>query len=107
MNDLVQRLATGDHPVEISIRPDRTPQALKECLERGYVHIKFTDTRGGTELGVRLDRAASELNGDFDRGNGHLKLVGNLVLNYEPVQCVADIDLATLTGTGHLKPTPS
>jgi hypothetical protein len=39
---------------------------------------------------------------DFENGIGIVRLVGNLVLNYEKVQLVADIDLATLKGTGHL-----
>jgi hypothetical protein len=27
---------------------------------------------------------------------------GTVILNYDPVRCIADIDLATLNGTGHL-----
>jgi hypothetical protein len=29
-------------------------------------------------------------------------LEGSLVVNYDPVRCIADIDLATLEGTGRL-----
>jgi hypothetical protein len=104
MDELVQRLSQGEHPVEITIRPERTPKLLKECLDRGYVHVKFTNTRGGTELGVRLDRAASDLGADLDTGAGRLKLVGDLTLNYVKVRCVADVDVATYEGQGHLVP---
>src|SRR5215467_14129912 len=40
---LVERLATGTHPVEISLRPDKELSRFKQCLDRGYVHVKFTD----------------------------------------------------------------
>jgi|SRR5579864_1063049 len=104
MNELVERLATGDHPVAVTIRPEPTLKALKECIDRGYVHVKFTGTRGGTELGVRLDRSLSELGaGDFDTGSGTIEIVGNLTLNYEKVRCRAQIDLHTFTGRGHLE----
>jgi uncharacterized protein YbdZ (MbtH family) len=101
---LVRRLAVGDHPVEASLPPDKRVQALKECIDRGYVHIKFTATRGGTNLGVRLDRDAVDLSrADFDNQTGTVHLVGNLTLDYVPVRCIADIALETLTGQGHLE----
>ena len=104
MNDLVTRLAKGDHPVIISIRPEATLTALRECIDRGYVHVKFTDTRGGTEIGVRLDRGRSELKGsDFNSGSGTIHVVGNLTLDGEKVRCWAKIDLQTLAGLGHLE----
>ncbi len=105
MNELVQRLSQGNHPVEASLRPEKTVAALKESIDRGYVHIKFTNTKGGTELGVKLDPEASNLNeADFEHQAGKVHLVGNLTLNYEKVRAVADIDLQTLAGSGHLEP---
>jgi uncharacterized protein YbdZ (MbtH family) len=103
-DDLVQRLAAGSHPIEVTLRPDRTAAALKECIERGYVHIKFTDTDGGTELGVRLDPAASDLaHADFAAPRGSVRLVGSLTLNFEKVRCVAEVDLSSLNGQGRLE----
>ena len=102
-DDLVKYLSQGNHPVEAAVRPEKTAAALKECIERGYVHIKFTDTRGGTELGMRLDREATELAGaNFDNGEGTAHLVGTLTLNDVNVRAIADIDLKTLSGQGHL-----
>lgn len=105
MDDLVSRLSQGDHPVEVTIRPEKTASALKKRIdEHKFVHIKFTDTQGGTELGVTLDSDESSWTaGDFAGAVGHIKLVGRLKLNYVPVKCVADIDLSTLTGIGHLE----
>lgn len=104
MNDLVQRLSTGTHPVEVSLRPEKSLKGFKECLDRGFVHIKFTNTRGGTELGVRLDRNLSnQTTADLEKGSGTVKLVGPLTLNYVKVRCIADVDVATLSGTGKLE----
>ena len=101
---LVDRLSRGDHPVEASVRPDRTVSLFKEAIDRGYVHIRFTDTQGKTELGVRLDRDQCDFsNSDFERGAGTAHIVGGLTLDYVKVRCIADIDLETLTGTGHLE----
>ncbi|MCI0338089.1 MAG: MbtH domain protein [Acidobacteria bacterium] len=105
MDELVKRLSEGDHSVEASLRPEKTIEALKESVDRGYVHIRFTDTQGGTELGVRLDREASNLShADFENQNGNVCLVGDLILNYVKVRCVAEVDLKTLAGKGHLEP---
>jgi len=105
MNELVQRLSAGSHAVEVSLRPDRTIAALKEQLELGCVQIKFTGTRGGTELGVELDPGACDLSQiNCDRQTGQIHLVGSLTLNYIKVRCIADINLQTLAGTGHLEP---
>ena len=103
-NELVQRLSEGEHPVEISLRPEKNLRAFQECVERGYVHVKFTDTRGGTELGVAVDVERSGWQGeDFKRGSGSVRIVGNLTLNYEKVRCVAEIQLPALSGVGHLE----
>jgi hypothetical protein len=103
MSDLVQFLCKGDHPVEVKSR-EKTRDALKERIAIGHVQVKFTDTRGGTEIGVPIDRNRSDLRGiESDNGSAEIKLVGDLTLDYVPVTCVARIDLATLEGEGHLE----
>ena len=100
---LVTRLSQGEHPVEISLRPERTGPALREAVDRGYVFVKFTQTRGGTELGIRLDPAETDVSGaDFEAPGGRIRLVGDLTLDFEPARCIADIDLATMAGQGRL-----
>jgi hypothetical protein len=104
VNDLVQRL-TKEQEVEASLRPEPTLQYFKAAVDRGYVHVKFTQTRGGTELGVRLDPERSDLkNADWENGTGSVTVVGELTLDYVKVRCHATIDLATLKGTGYLVP---
>jgi hypothetical protein len=105
MNELVQRLSQGNHPVEASLRPEKTLAAFKQSIDRGYVHIKFTNTKGGTELGVKLDLQDSILNqADFEHQIGNVHLVGSLTLNYIKVRAIADINLETLSGSGYLEP---
>jgi len=101
---LVDRLSEGDHPVEIRLRPENTAEAVKRCLNRGYIHVRFSETKGGTELGLRLNADHSDWRGgDFEAATGRIHLVGDLTLDMVKVQCIADIDLATLQGRGHLR----
>jgi hypothetical protein len=104
VSDLVQRLSQGLHPVEISLRPERTVEAVKACLDRGYVHVRFTGTRGGTELGVTIDPARTDVSrADFDRATGQLLIVGDLTLDFVKVRCSADVALPDMRGEGHLE----
>jgi hypothetical protein len=103
MNELVQRLSEGDHPVVIGGPQPSLAELRQRVEEMGYVFIKFTGTRGGTDLGVRVDKAVTDTSqANFEAGLGTLHVEGTLTLNYVKVRCVADIDLATLQGTGHL-----
>jgi hypothetical protein len=102
MSELVERLATGTHPL-VYARAD-TASDLREAIESGYVLLKFTQTRGGTELGVPLDVAACDLReADFAAARGKVHLQGELQLDYVPVRLIADVDLSTLRGEGRLR----
>jgi len=103
INELVERLSTGSHEVVIGYRGEKGKE-IKRNVESGYVHIKFIQTRGGTELGVNIDldnMSSKEV--DFDQERGVLHLEGFANLNYNLVRCIADIDLTTRTGEGTLK----
>ncbi|BCL80814.1 hypothetical protein ccbrp13_32790 [Ktedonobacteria bacterium brp13] len=103
MDDLVQRLSEGDHPVTVGGPKPSMEEFQKRVEDMGYVFIKFTGTRGGTDLGVRVDKSSTNLSqARFAEGSGVAHVEGTLTLNYVKVRCVADIDLATLNGTGHL-----
>ncbi len=103
VNELVQKL-TKEQPIVASLRPEATLAYFKAAVDRGYVHLKFTETRGGTELGIRIDPERSDLSGaDFERGTGSVHVVGELVLDYVRVRFHGDVDLSTLAGTGRLE----
>ena len=100
---LVLHLTKGEHPI-IASRADHSVERFKDSIDRSYVLIKFTDTQGGTELGVQLDNERTDLSqADFEQGQGTAHLEGNLTLNYVKVRCVADVDLAALEGKGQLE----
>jgi hypothetical protein len=104
MDELVHQLSQGEHPI-IAMRAQQSPALLKDSIDRGFVLLKFTDTRGGTELGVRLDSPQCDVSrADFARGQGEVTLVGHLTLNGDRVRCVATVDVATCEGSGHLEP---
>jgi uncharacterized protein YbdZ (MbtH family) len=100
---LVEKLCEGDHPVIASLRPEKTVNAFKDRIDMGYVHIKFTETKGGTELGIRLDQNTLDLSqADFENQAGSAHLEGELTLDYVKVRCIVDLDLKTLAGKGRL-----
>jgi uncharacterized protein YbdZ (MbtH family) len=101
---LVDRLSAGDQPLTIALRPDPSVKAFKEAMDGGYLRVKFTNTKGGTELGFKVDKDASDLSeADFNEGTGQVRVVGGLSLDYTNVRCIANIDLQTLAGVGHLE----
>src|SRR5262249_32311049 len=89
-DDLIDRLFKGDHPVTIQVGPDKTARALMKRMHEGFVRVKFSDTRGGTDLPVMVDSAATDLTAaDFEQGTGVVRLEGSLTLNYVKVRCAA------------------
>lgn len=103
INELVQRLSEGKHEVVIGHR-DEQYEEIKQRIEDGYIHIKFTQTRGGTELGINVDLNNTNVKElDFTNGKGMLHVEGTTNLNYNQVRCIADIDLETRKGEGFLQ----
>jgi hypothetical protein len=102
-NELVERLSTGDHAVSFEDRVEEL-ERVEERIRDGFVFIKFTQTRGGTELGINLIQEECDFSkGDFKNGTGKLHIVGTCELNYCKVKCTADVDLKTREGKGHLE----
>ncbi|MBA3772087.1 MAG: MbtH domain protein [Ramlibacter sp.] len=103
MSDLVHRL-TNEQTVEVVVPFGDALEQLKAAVDRGYVHVRFTGTRGGTRLGVRMDPSRSHTSGiDWQSGQGGLDIVGQLILDDVPVRCCASIDVSTLRGVGRLE----
>ena len=103
INELVQRLSEGKHEVVIGHR-DEPYEEIKERIEDGYIHIKFTKTRGGTELGINVDLNSTNVKDlDFTKGEGLLHIEGTTNLNYNTVRLIADIDLTSRKGEGCLE----
>ncbi len=104
MDELVERLCAEGRNVIVGGPSPSAGELQRRITEMGYVFITFSDSRGGTNLGVRVDEAATDLRrADFANASGSVHIEGTLTLNYVKVRCVADIDLASLSGTGRLK----
>ena len=100
---MVKRLSEGKHEVIIGHR-DEPYDEIKQRIEDGYIHVKFTQTKGGTELGINVDLDKTNVEDlDFDKGEGSLHIEGTTNLNYNEVRCVSDIDLKTRKGEGYLE----
>ena len=101
--ELVDFLSAGDHPVKLELKSDTKDVELQKAIDNGYVVIGFSDTRGGTDLGIRLERDLCVLdNCDIQQLKGQIRLVGSLVLDDVRVRCTACINLEDCLGTGHL-----
>jgi uncharacterized protein YbdZ (MbtH family) len=95
---IVEKLSQGDHPVTMIRYKDLAD--LKQAIERGTVLVKFTGTRGGTEIGISLDDASKAVDLTSDK----IDLCGTLTLDYQPVKCLVTVDPETRSGVGHLEP---
>jgi hypothetical protein len=104
MTDLPNRLSQGDTRVAFRARREDARVELREAIDRKYVHVLFTETEGGTEVGFRLDEEQSDVtDADWERGEGSVRLAGDLKLDGVPLRCVAEIDLASAEGVGRLE----
>lgn len=103
MAELVERLAQPQE-IAVAIRPAATPVSVRSAIERGFLPVRFTKTRGGTEVGVKVDTQRSIWShADFDNGTGKIQLVGELTLDYTRARFHGTIDLAEMMGTGYLE----
>lgn len=103
MDELVERLSVEGQNVVVGGPSPSVKELHRRITELRYVFVKFPDSRGGTDLGVRVDEDRIDLGkADFTNGTGSVHIEGTLRLNYVKVRCTADIDLASLGGTGHL-----
>jgi hypothetical protein len=107
LDNLVQCLSKGCHPVAVG-GPKPSLTTFRNSIEdMGYVLIKFTGTHGGTDLGMWIDINSTDLkHAHFDRHTGIAHVEGTLILNNINLRCIADIELATLQGTGRLEVQP-
>jgi hypothetical protein len=103
MDELVERLSKEGQKVVVGGPSPSLEEFQRRLTEMGYVFVKFPDSGGTTDLGVRVDEAATDLGGaDFAQGTGSVHVEGTLTLNYVQVRCLADIDLTSLSGSGHM-----
>jgi hypothetical protein len=104
MSDLIEKLSQTQD-IELAIRPVVNADSLRSALERGFVPVRFPRTKGGTELGIKLDPAGSVWSReDLSKGAGQMQLAGEVTLNYKKARFSGIIDISTLRGSGCLQP---
>lgn len=108
MNDLVKRLSESEQPVIVGGPSPSAEQFINQLTNIGYAFIKFTETSGGTDLGLRIDPVNTKVQeANIEEGTGNVHVEGTLTLNFIPVRCVAEINLETMAGTARLFPETS
>jgi hypothetical protein len=104
VDELVARLGAAGQQVAVGGPSPSVGELHHRLTDLGFVFLRFPATIGGTDLGVRVDGAATDLGAaDFGSGTGAVHVEGTLTLNFERVRAVVDIDLTTLEGTGRLE----
>jgi uncharacterized protein YbdZ (MbtH family) len=102
---IVARLSGGNHPVELSLSTSHDLTGLRSAVRQGYLLLRFTGTRGGTELSIRIDPELSDLSALSDEDpRGKIHVAGDVTVDFQPARCRAWIDLPSLTASGHLEP---
>lgn len=102
MDSLVKHLVASRQ--RVTLERSKSAEDLQRAIGRGYLLVKFPETKGGTELGITLNPSRTILeNADFSARSGTVHLAGTCVLNYNEVEMDLDVDLATLEGSGSLK----
>jgi hypothetical protein len=103
MDSLVKRLSIGTHPIAFESRTTDFSE-IKERLDHGFVFVTFTGTRGGTELGINVEPKLSNFEAaNFEAQKGSLRIIGTCEIDYQKVRCIAEVDLSTKQGIGHLE----
>jgi|HubBroStandDraft_6_1064221.scaffolds.fasta_scaffold34703_1 uncharacterized protein YbdZ (MbtH family) len=100
---LVEKLLSGRHPVAAAFSREDMIEIGNARPGRVFVRLRFTQTCGETELGIKLDRAASVFpSPDAECRQASVHLEGELILDEVEVRCIVDLDGATLRGDGFL-----
>lgn len=103
LKSLIEKLINTHHSVVIGYRNEST-EMLAENLKDHYIHIKFPDTQGETELGLSIDQELSNIS-EFlnDPDQGTLHIAGRTTLDYKPILCLAEIDKKTRKGKAYVQ----
>jgi uncharacterized protein YbdZ (MbtH family) len=98
---LVQRLCGSLHRATVVLRGDQM-DAFRRQLRTGYVVLAIPHTAGGTDLHIRLDdqvMASARRPGPAPK---RVVVAGSLTLDGEPLRCVAEIMVSTMSGLARI-----
>jgi len=93
----------GLQAVELALSETAPGPRLRQAIEDGFVYLRFSEQFGRTEIGFALEPSECDIaNADFEKTTGQIHFVGHAVLDYVPLQCIADLSLASMSGTARI-----
>lgn len=101
MNQLIQFLAQGKHPVKVVLKPEATLSEFILCLRRKFLNIMFMDTRGGTELGITIIESSVSAD-DISEFIKSIVVEGECGLNFKKIKVKVEVSLIDFSGTAQV-----
>lgn len=102
MDKLVEFLAEGSHPVCVILKPEKTLDELIQCFKRKFINLEFTDTKGGTEIGINIGPNSTNEN-EINHLTKEVYIEGELYMNFVKVKVESNIKVCDFSGFGSLK----
>lgn len=101
MDTLVAFLISKQQPVRVVLKPEETLEEFVACMERKFVNLLFTDTKGGTEIGITITETS--LKADEIHNSAEIfTLQGECSLNFEKIKVKVDLALKDFTGSAEV-----
>lgn len=103
-NELVKKLMKEQTVQIIRYLENSKPsiEKLRRAVEVGYILVKFSETKGGTELGCNVKNENPRCSVEWK--DSKIIFHGRLKLDFTPILVHATIDLTTFQGTGYVEP---
>jgi len=102
MDKLLHFLSQGDHPVKVILKPKETLDEFISCMERGFLNVLFSDTQGGTEVGIVISQSSLEY-GDIDQSTQNISIQGECGLNFNKIKISMELSLTDYTGLAQVR----
>ena len=102
-DNLVDRLCESRQPLLVLLESKKDIHAIEQAIENGFLNVRLLGTKGGTELVVSIKESKLVHRSNRSSKSTILKFLACLVLNYENIYCLAEINLNDFTGYGHFQ----
>lgn len=102
MDTLVAFLMSKQQPVKAVLKPDETLDEFVACMNRKFVNLVFTDTKGSTEIGITLTESTLKAD-EIDDSTETIILQGKCGLNFEKIKVKVELSLKDFTGFAEVK----
>ncbi|MBP3325579.1 MAG: hypothetical protein J6L77_04060 [Coprococcus sp.] len=97
MDTLVTFLISKQQPVRAVLKPDETLDEFVACMKRKFVNLVFTDTKGNTEIGIKIAESSVKAE-EIDDSTETIILRGECGLNFEKIKVKVELSLKDFAG---------